>query len=289
MGRNGGHDYQPLSEGVFLSSNPTSAGEISELLEIMARLRDPQGGCPWDREQDWHSLVPHTLEEAYEVADAIERQDYQALPGELGDLLFQVVFYARIGEESSAFDFAAVVRELRDKLIRRHPHVFSDLKLEDQAHQARLWDEIKAQERSGRQNRADVSDNVLGSVPANFPSLTRAAKLGRRAARLGFDWDGIDGVLDKVHEELGELRDELTDPIDLERAEEELGDLLFSIASLARHLGVDAETALRRANRKFERRFLEMDRLMKVDGLEPGQDQREAMEDYWARVKAGEP
>lgn len=230
---------------------------IDDLLYLMARLRDPETGCPWDIKQDYASIAPSTLEEAYEVVDAIEKQDFAHLNEELGDLLFQVIFYAQIGKEEGRFDFATVVSTLVAKLVRRHPHVFPDGTLEsriDNRHtlptdvKAR-WEAIKQQEREAKGNTG-----LLDDVPANLPSLTRATKLQKRAASVGFDWADIHGPIAKVREELAEVEEALTQQ-DARAIEEELGDLLFAVVNITRYLKIDAEAALRAANRKFERRF----------------------------------
>lgn len=257
-------------------------GGIGSLLEIMARLRDPETGCPWDLEQDFRSIVPHTLEEAYEVADAVESGDLRHLRDELGDLLFQVVFLSRLAEELSLFDFDAVVAALVDKLVRRHPHVFGDARVADAGEQRRSWEQIKARERA-RDSAAAASE--LDGVPATLPALSRAAKVGRRAGRVGFDWDDAEGALDKVEEELLELKEALEQTPDAEEVEEELGDLLFSLTNLSRHLEIDPEAALRRATRKFERRFRRVEALLRERGLRPGREHRGEMERYWRQAK----
>ena len=246
------------------------AGEaLSALLELMARLRDPQRGCPWDREQTFRSIAPYTIEEAYEVADAIERGEPGKLRDELGDLLFQVVFHARMAEERGWFDFAAVARAIRAKLIRRHPHVFEGKDAATRTGElSALWEEQKARERAEAAREAGSADpSALADVPRSLPALTRAAKLGRRAARVGFDWESVSQVRDKVLEEMRELEEALdtrhpeaqseTDP----RLAEELGDLLFAVANWGLHLKIEPEEALRAANAKFERRFRRMETL----------------------------
>ncbi len=227
---------------------------LSRLLGVMARLRDPEGGCPWDREQTWASIAPHTIEEAYEVADAVTRGDVDAVRDELGDLLFQVVFQARIGEEQGLFGFDDVANAISDKLERRHPHVFGNEKVTDVAEQARAWERHKTAEREAQGG----TGGVLGGVALGLPALTRAAKLGKRAAGVGFDWPGPLGVLDKVREETAEL-EQAVESGDTPQVREELGDLLFSVAQLARHCGIDPESALREAGTKFERRFGSME------------------------------
>ena len=243
------------------------AGEaLTALLQLMARLRDPQRGCPWDREQTFRSIAPYTIEEAYEVADAIEREEAGKLRDELGDLLFQVVFHARMAEERGWFDFAAVARGIRAKLIRRHPHVFEGADAAARAGElSALWEEQKARERAEAAREAGSADHsALADVPRSLPALTRAAKLGRRAARVGFDWENVSQVRDKVLEEVRELEEALDtrDPEargEDQRLAEELGDLLFAVANWGLHLRVDPEQALRAANAKFERRFRRME------------------------------
>jgi nucleoside triphosphate diphosphatase len=248
---------------------------LSALLELMARLRDPERGCPWDREQSFSSIAPYTIEEAYEVADAIERGDPQHLRDELGDLLFQVAFHTRMAEERGWFDFAAVARSIHDKLVRRHPHIFAGTSPSPEE-LVRVWEEQKAQERAESAGGARAAEGaVLGGLPKALPALTRAAKLGRRAARVGFDWGCASQVRAKVQEELEELDRALAAASSRgakEHAQEavadELGDLLFSIVNWSRHLELDAEAALRAANAKFERRFAAMEALARTRGLE---------------------
>lgn len=271
-------------------SDPRAA--IAALLDLMARLRDPQSGCPWDREQTFETIAPYTLEEAYEVADAIERNDPERLRDELGDLLFQVVFHARMAEERGWFDFAAVAEGIHAKLVRRHPHVFADARFASAEEQSRAWEEQKARERAAR-GAADTS--VLADVPRALPALTRAAKLGRRAARVGFDWPDARAVREKIDEELAEIDAELARAGDSgdtshtsERVSEEIGDLLFSIVNWSRHLEVDPEAALRAANAKFERRFRFMERLARERGLDLERLDAEEWERLWAAAKRGE-
>jgi ATP diphosphatase len=258
---------------------------LSHLLEIMRHLRDPQTGCPWDREQSYRTLVPYTLEEAYEVADAIEQNDLAHLPDELGDLLFQVVFYARIGEEQGQFDFEDVAQRICDKLIRRHPHVFADASIVSAEEQSRAWEEHKRQERD-RKAAAGQAD-LLGGISLALPALVRAAKLQRRAAGVGFDWQTVEGVLAKVREELVEIEAELQRDGMPERLAEEVGDLLFSCVNLARHLKVEPEAALRTANLKFEQRFRQVENAFQGKG---GMEQAslEEMNAVWEAVKRTE-
>ena len=256
---------------------------IDRLNGIMAQLRAPVGGCPWDVEQTFETIAPYTLEEAYEVADAIERGDMDDLKSELGDLLFQVVFHARMAEEQGLFVFDDVATAIADKLERRHPHVFGDeaAKANGVAQKAR-WEDIKAAERKAR-----AQHGVLDDVPVGLPALARAAKLTRRAARVGFDWPSTAAVLDKLDEEVGELKAEIVAG-DLEKAREELGDLLFVMANLARKLGVEPEDALRGANAKFVRRFAFIEAELAKDGRTPEQSDLAEMDGLWDAAKAAE-
>jgi MazG family protein len=242
----------------------------------MDRLRDPQRGCPWDREQSFATIAPYTIEEAYEVADAIERGDPADLRDELGDLLFQVVFHARMAEERGWFDFNAIAAAISDKLVRRHPHVFGDTSFSSAAEQTSNWEEHKARERAeAAARRGDGEQSVLGDVPKALPALLRAAKLGRRASRVGFDWPDATGVRAKLNEELAELDSAISgndaagkEAIAAAEIAEELGDALFTLVNLGRHLSVDAEEALRAANAKFESRFRHMEVLARNRGLD---------------------
>lgn len=252
---------------------------IERLLRIMARLRDPEHGCPWDRAQDFRTIVPHTIEEAYEVAEAAERGELGALRDELGDLLFQVVFLARLAEERGAFDFDAVASAIADKLEKRHPHVFGDEAIATAAAQTDAWEAQKAAERAGR-----GLDGALDGVPAGLPALTRALKLGRRAARVGFDWPALAGAREKIDEEVGEL-DEALQRGDAAAIEHEIGDLLTATANLARHAGVDPEQALRSANRRFEDRFREVEAAVAGDGRILGELTLDELERYWQEAK----
>src|SRR4051812_13901103 len=240
----------------------SAARALQRLLEIMRRLRDPATGCPWDREQDFTSVAPYTIEEAYEVADAIGRQAPADIESELGDLLFQVVFHAQMGQERQWFDFASVANAISDKLTARHPHVFAGVKAGSERDLNRAWEEHKARERAARQHTAP---SELADVPLALPALARAAKLGKRAGRVGFDWPDESGVRAKMEEELREI--DAVPVGDQARRAEELGDLLFATANWARHQGVDPEEALRLANAKFERRFRAMEALAARRGL----------------------
>jgi nucleoside triphosphate diphosphatase len=255
------------------------------LLELMARLRDPNHGCPWDREQTFATIAPFTIEEAYEVADAIDRNDPQQLRDELGDLLFQIVFHSRMAQERGWFDFAGVASSIHDKLVRRHPHVFAGAPVEGLESQTRNWEELKARERVDSAARQKSPDNsALADVPKALPALARAAKLGRRAARVGFDWQEPGQVRDKVIEELGEV-DEALAANAPERVTEELGDLLFAIANWTLHLKIDPEEALRAANAKFERRFRHMESQAAADGTKLESLSPAAWEELWQKAK----
>ena len=256
--------------------------QIARLLDIMAHLRDPAAGCPWDQAQDFATIAPYTIEEAYEVADAIARDDMAGLPDELGDLLFQVVYHARLGEERQAFDFAQVVRAIADKMVRRHPHVFGAEAARDAAAHYDAWEAQKAAER-----RARHEHGALAGVPVGLPALTRAEKLSKRAARVGFDWPDVPAVLNKLDEEVAELRAELpgADPV---RLADELGDMLFVMANLARKLGLDPETCLRGANDKFARRFGAVEQSLAAQARTPAEATLAEMEAAWAAIKTTE-
>ena len=253
---------------------------IERLRLIMARLRDPQAGCPWDRAQDWASIAPHTIEEAYELADAIASGDPAAVRDELGDVLFQVVFQSRIAEEQGLFDLDAVAAGIADKLERRHPHVFAGAQLADAAARASDWERHKRAERASR----GQGTGALDGVTLGLPALSRATKLGSRAARVGFDWPDAQGVLAKVQEELAEMQVEV-ERGDRRRSQEELGDLLFALAQAARHLDIDAEAALRDAGAKFERRFRQIEAQLAAEGLTPADVDMARLESLWVRVK----
>lgn len=257
---------------------------IQGLLELMRRLRDPEGGCPWDREQTPATLVRHTLEEAYEVVDCIEREAWEELPGELGDLLFQVVFYAQIGAESGRYDFEDIVAGLIDKLTRRHPHVFGGEAVRDAAEQAARWEEIKARERT---TRNVTESSVLAGVPVALPALTRAAKLQARAARSGFDWPELTPVLEKVREELRELEEAIATGA-RDAMAHELGDLLFSCVNVARHLDIDPEAALRAGSARFSRRFSALERTAQAAGRPLSELGLDEMDRLWEEAKRRE-
>jgi len=257
-------------------------GDLSPLLAIMARLRDPERGCPWDREQDFASIAPYTIEEAYEVDEAIRAGDLDALRDELGDLLFQTVFHARMAEECGAFDFDDVIASVVDKMVRRHPHVFGGADIQTAEAQTVSWEALKASERKHK-----AKAGVLDDVPAALPALMRAQKLQKRAARVGFDWPSSDEVLAKISEEAHELA-EAAKSGDPEQIADEIGDLIFVAVNLARKLGADAEEALRRTNAKFERRFRFIEQELEKRGKMPAESTLEEMDALWNAAKAAE-
>ena len=264
---------------------------MSELIEIMARLRNPDGGCPWDVEQTFATIAPYTIEEAYEVADAIARGDMASLKDELGDLLFQSVFHARMAEEAGEFAFADVVGAVCEKMVRRHPHVFGSAVVEDAAAQTKAWEDIKAAERAAakRPSSSERPPSALDGVPTGLPAMKQAEKLQKRAARVGFDWTEAKDVLGKIHEELGEVGAEFQGVnTDMGRLTDELGDLLFACVNLARKANIDPGTALRGTNLKFERRFRRVEALLAADGRTPDQASLEEMEELWVQAKVEE-
>jgi MazG family protein len=257
---------------------------IEKLLETMTRLRDPETGCPWDRQQDFSTLAPYTLEEAYEVVDAIRRDDIAGIRDELGDLLLQVVFHSRVAEEAGAFTFDDVAEGIADKMLRRHPHVFGTDEERGRGAVAGSWERIKADERAAS-GPADLS--VLHGIASALPSLKRAEKLGKRAAGVGFDWPNREGPLAKIAEELAELQEAMSER-NTAREAEELGDLLFAVANLARHLKIDPEDALAMANHKFERRFRDMEQEVSENGANLSALDMEALEAHWRSAKSRE-
>ena len=266
--------------------------EISRLLEIMAALRDPQTGCPWDIVQDFESIKPYTIEEAYEVADAIERKDFDDLCDELGDLLLQVVFHARMAEEAGHFAFGDVVEAITAKMIRRHPHVFAVSDADNPDAVKKQWAEIKAEEKAARAARrkergldADEPKGLLDGVPRALPGLTEALKLQEAAGRVGFDWGAVGPVLDKIEEEIGELREAIAAENQAEVAGE-LGDVIFALANLGRHLKTDPENALRGTNTKFRNRFAHVERRLAETGKTPEQSDLEEMDGLWDEAKS---
>ena len=265
---------------------------IDDLLGVMVRLRDPVAGCPWDVKQTFSTIAPYTIEEAYEVADAITRGDLDALKDELGDLLLQVVYHAQMASEQKRFEFADVADAITRKMVRRHPHVFADQKLRDEFLNADLWERIKAEEKAERGTSANSSR--LDDVPVTLPALTRAVKIQKRAAEVGFDWPSLAPVLAKAEEEIAELKAAIdASPPDAckppaKKIGEEFGDLLFVMANIARHLGVDPEAALRDANAKFTRRFKSIEAALAAEGRKPEDSTLEEMDRLWDDAKAGE-
>jgi nucleoside triphosphate diphosphatase len=266
-----------------------ASSDIADLLAIMARLRRPEIGCPWDLAQDFGSIAPYTIEEAYEVADAIERGDFVDLKDELGDLLLQVVFHAQMADEADHFSFDDVVRAITAKMIRRHPHIFADADAADAAAVKRRWDEIKAAEKAERAAErpgAQAAKGLLADVPVALPGLTRAVKLQKRAGKVGFDWNDPRAVLAKLREEIEELEEELSAPANPDRLQDELGDLLFAAANLARHLSLDPEAALRHANDKFVSRFSYIETALASQGRAPADASLDEMEALWREAKS---
>ncbi|GFE86609.1 nucleoside triphosphate pyrophosphohydrolase [Steroidobacter agaridevorans] len=272
---------------------------IQRLLDIMARLRDPQRGCPWDLQQSFKTIAPYTVEEAYEVADAIERDDLSSLRDELGDLLFQVVFHAQMAKEQGAFDFDAVANAICDKMERRHPHVFGDASIADAEAQTVAWEEQKRRERAQKRAGAEQA-SVLDDVPVALPALTRANKLGKRAAQVGFEWSDVHGAIEKLDEEIAEFKAEVrsnaclqTDPTtegqrQHERLAAELGDVLFCVVNVCRYLKIDPELALKRTNASFERRFRYVERGLAKQGKTPQEATLAEMDQLWDEGKAHE-
>ncbi|MHA1565610.1 MAG: nucleoside triphosphate pyrophosphohydrolase [Alphaproteobacteria bacterium] len=260
---------------------------LHRLLEIMAKLRDPDEGCPWDTDQTFATIAPYTIEEAYEVADAIERGDMPALKDELGDLLLQVVFHARIAEESGLFDFDDIATAISDKMVRRHPHVYQGTP-RDPASLRASWNAIKAEERAAKASKESRHAGTLDDVPRGLPALTRADKLQRRAATVGFDWPEAAQVLLKIREETTEVEEALAGNASQEHIAEEIGDLLFAVANLARHLHIDPEAALNAGNAKFIRRFERIEAMLAAQNRSPAQSDLDEMESLWQRVKEEE-
>ena len=267
----------------------TNAAQAMErLLAIMNKLRDAAGGCPWDRAQTFDSVAPYTIEEAYEVADAIAKGDIAGLKDELGDLLFQVVFHAQMAREAKAFDFADVVQAIVDKMVRRHPHVFGSALVRDAVAQTAAWEQHKAAERAAQGAGPAAPASVLDAVALALPATTRAIKLQDRAARTGFDWPGVRSIMAKVEEHICELRQAIVTNASAETTADKLGDAWFALANVARRLGVDPESALRQANGKFERRFRRIEALLREAGKSVDQCDLAEMDALWARVKREE-
>ncbi|WP_298775921.1 nucleoside triphosphate pyrophosphohydrolase [uncultured Shewanella sp.] len=262
----------------------TSEFTVQSLLEIMTKLRDPNTGCPWDLAQQFDSIVPFTLEEAYEVADTIERVALDELPSELGDLLFQVIFYCQLGQEQGLFDFGVVVDKICNKLITRHPHVFAEQDFHSSQVIKQNWELLKEKERQARQLHSTLDD-----IPLALPALTRSMKIQKRVARVGFDWDTLEPVVAKVHEEITEVLDEVNQaPLSQDKVIDEMGDLLFAVVNMARHLQVDPEQALRQANRKFERRFRGVEDKVAASGSVMSEQTLSQLDAHWDAVKKEE-
>ena len=262
-----------------------STSAIERLLAIMARLRDPEHGCPWDRQQSFATIAPYTIEEAYEVADAIARGDMAALRDELGDLLFQVVFYAQMAREAGDFGFTDIAEGISDKMERRHPHVFGGAKIASEREQSLAWESHKAAERRAGATSEGRANSILDGVAMALPALSRANKLQRRAAREGFDWGEVAPVIAKIEEEISEIKAEIAAESGPETIGEEVGDLLFACVNLARHLDIDPETALRRGNEKFERRFRRIEQILAERDATPAQAGAVEMDALWDEIK----
>jgi len=275
------NNHQPIAADV-------SEGAVRMLLDVMAKLRSPQGGCPWDLEQTFATIAPYTIEEAYEVADAIERQDMAALKDELGDLLLQVVFHAQMAREAGRFDFEAVAAGIAEKMVRRHPHVFGDVTIKTAEAQTVAWEDHKESERRAKASAEGRAASVLDGVAAGLPALMRAIKLQRRAARVGFDWPNVADVFIKIDEELSEIKSEIDSGSSPERIQDEIGDLLFAVVNLARHLNADPEASLRHANAKFERRFRQVEARLGTAGRSAADVGLDALEALWQQVKTAE-
>ena len=262
---------------------------MNQLLEIMKSLRNPDSGCPWDIEQKFSTIAPYTVEEAYEVADAIARDDMGELCSELGDLLFQVVYHSQMADEKGLFNFRDVTENINEKLIRRHPHVFGDSEIADAAAQSMAWEVIKKQERSEKQGKAGLEQGLLSGINQAMPALARAQKLQSRAATVGFDWNETQTVLDKIKEELEEVEEEInSETQNVEKIEDEIGDLLFTCVNLARHFHIDSESAVRKTNRKFERRFAYIEHSLMEQGTDMQDATLEIMDKLWDEAKEEE-
>jgi len=274
-----------MSNAPEVTTEDLPTDTMERLLAVMARLRNPDGGCPWDLEQNFATIVPYTIEEAYEVADAIERRDMAALKDELGDLLLQVVFHAQMAREAGSFDFEAVAAAIAEKMIRRHPHVFGDVSIKTADAQTAAWEDHKENERRAKASAEGRAASLLDGVAAGLPALMRAIKLQRRAARVGFDWPNAADVFVKIDEELAEIKSEIDNAGPPERIQDEIGDLLFAVVNLARHLEVDPEAALRHANGKFERRFRQVEDQLAAAGRNPADASLDELEALWQRAK----
>jgi len=266
----------------------TQEYQLQDLLMIMEKLRSPEGGCPWDIEQNFETIAPYTIEEAYEVDEAIRQKDMLALKDELGDLLFQTIFHAQMAKEEGHFSFKDVIQAVCEKMVRRHPHVFGSGKIEDADAQTKAWETIKAAERAAGKKRKETVPSALDGVALGIPALLRAVKLQNRAARVGFDWPETAQVIEKISEECSELLDEVNSGESQKNIQEEFGDLLFVISNLARHLKLDPEQSLRDANKKFERRFRAVESKLRAKGKSPEKSNLEEMDALWDQVKKEE-
>ena len=283
-----------LKADQMLDSPDTQAASaaFAKLLAIMAKLRDPNGGCPWDLEQSFRTIVRHTIEEAYEVAEAIEQDDMESLKGELGDLLFQTVFYAQMAREAGTFTMADVIDGLNAKMVKRHPHVFGGLTIADAAEQTHAWERQKAEERAAAAAASGRKPSAMDGVTGGLPALTRAEKLQNRAARVGFEWPGptlaLERITAKIAEETREILDAVEQKAPKDSIAEEIGDLMFVVVGLARHLGIDSESALRASNRKFERRFRVLEDILAARGTDPAGSTLAELEATWQEAKKAE-
>ncbi len=263
------------------------ANPIDELQAIMEKLRDPESGCPWDKKQSFDSIIPCTIEETYEVVDAIHNRDWDNLREELGDLVFQAIFYSQLAKEQNLFDFNDVITEVNAKLIRRHPHVFSEQQFDSEEEIRANWDKVKQQEKAKKNLSQEKS--ILDSIPKSLPGLSKAMKMQKKCAKYGFDWDSIGPVVDKVHEEIDEVMEEAVQvSVDQEKLEEEVGDLLFAVVNLSRHLKCNPETALQKANLKFMRRFRGIESIVNQQGKVLEDFSLDELENFWQQVKSTE-
>lgn len=267
------------------------ANPIDELQAIMEKLRDPESGCPWDKKQSFDSIIPCTIEETYEVVDAIHNRDWDNLREELGDLVFQAIFYSQLAKEQNLFDFNDVITEVNEKLIRRHPHVFSEQQFASEEEIRANWDKIKQQENVGKKQsqKKFQGKSILDSIPNSLPGLSKAMKVQKKCAKYGFDWDSIGPVVEKVHEEIDEVMEEAVQvTVDQDKLEEEMGDLLFAVVNLSRHLKCEPETALQKANLKFMRRFRAIESIVNQQGKALEDFSLDELEDFWQQVKSTE-
>ncbi|MEN9432610.1 MAG: nucleoside triphosphate pyrophosphohydrolase [Pseudomonadota bacterium] len=261
------------------------AEAIIDLLQVMQRLRDPETGCPWDKRQTWQTLLPYTLEEVYEVADAVDRNDAESLKDELGDLLLQIVFMAQIADEQGLFNFNEVAKGITEKMQRRHPHIFGDTSFANEQEQKQAWEAIKQQERLAKESSTQSTPTLFANIPSTLPTLLRSQKIQKRVAQVGFDWEHWQQVLPKIQEELQEVIEAVANQEPFARIEEEVGDVIFGTTNLARMLGVNADNALRLTNRKFENRFLKVEQLLKEQGITLEQATLQQMDEAWEQAK----